>query len=257
MKILTLLKIPFALFMVLYFSYLVVSSAPAAWAIWFLNKSAPGVWMSSIEGTMWKGRANSAQLIILNESPIALGQVEWTLNPFSLLALRPCISLTTTMPKQTIVGDVCHSLGSGINSVKNFSLDVPVSALQNFIPMDATGDLSVQILQGQFDASGRISELDANASWQRGRVKFDGNWLALGSFAAKVKGNGGGGAIAELFDLEGPYKVSLNGELQNYQQGWNVQGTISPQAGASDLIVQGLQILGEDLGDGSYKVQWP
>jgi len=116
---------------------------------------------------------------------------------------------------------------------------------------------SLLTLKPCLDFNGEINSLDARYSWQRGRAYFEGNWFVLGSFGGTVKENGSGGALGELFDLAGPYKVRLNGQLQDYKQGWVFDGVVTPRENASELIVEGLKILGEDLGDGGYRVQWP
>lgn len=212
--------------------------------------------MNAIEGSAWHGKAKSAQLAIAGQPPIALGELEWRLSPFSLLMLKPCIVLNTHLPSQQIQADVCHSL-SGNTKVNGFSLDLPVSYLQEYLPLEAKGDISVQVLSASVDSEGKIDQLDARFSWQRASAYFDGNWFVLGSFAGTAKENGSGGTAAEIFELEGPYKVELAAELSDYTEGWRVQGTIAPQQNASELIIQGLQILGEDLGNGVYRVQWP
>ena len=119
------------------------------------------------------------------------------------------------------------------------------------------GEASIQIIEAKIKADGKIHSLNARYSWQNGRAKFDGSWFRFGSIAGTAKENGQGGALTEIFELEGPYKIALNGEWQDLRKGWQVQGTIEPTEKADTLIVQGLQLLGEDLGNGAYRVQWP
>lgn len=250
------LKLPVALFLVAYFLFLVLSNVPAAWGVWLAAKSAPGLWMSTPEGTLWRGKARSAQYDVPGQPPVALGTVTWRLSPWSLVALKPCVDLTASAPSQNISGTVCASVG-GTTEAKDFMLDAPIAVLGEYLPLPLSGDFSLQILRGKLMADGTIEDLDARYSWQRARAEFDGNWYNFGSIAGTAVANGQGGVLAKIFELEGPYKVNLEGDWQDLKQGWKVQGQIAPGAGAADIIVQGLQLLGEDLGNGEYQVQWP
>lgn len=248
--------VPFAIFLTIYFFCLVAAKAPAAWAVWIASQAAPGLWMNGTQGTIWRGKASAAQFQIAGFEPLALGNVEWRLSPWSLLSMNPCLQFSTSLPRQNMSGEVCQRLG-GQSKLRNLLLDAPITNLKAFLPVELSGDVSIQIIQASFASNGDIKRLDARFSWQRARAFFDGTWLGLGSFAGTAEQNGSGGAKAELFDLEGPFKVALDGELNNYREGWKLQGTIAPQQNAPQLIVQGLQILGEDMGDGSFRVQWP
>lgn len=250
------LKIPFVCFLVVYFFYLVISNTPAAWLPWMVNKAIPGFWLGPAQGTFWEGRAGSAQVEVPGQEPFALGQVEWRLSPLSILMLKPCIEFSSSIPRQNITGEVCQRLG-GTTKVTNLSVDVPIAALNAYMPAELSGDFSLQVLEAEVSSSGSIETLNARYSWQRARASFANTWYVLGSFAGTATQNGSGGAFAELFELEGPYKVMLNGELSDYKRGFQVSGTIAPQENASDNVVQALQLFGEDLGEGRYRVQWP
>lgn len=249
-------KIPLALFLVAYFIYLVAAKAPAAWAVWMATQAVPGLWMSAPQGSVWQGSASAAQIQVADQAPLPLGKVKWRLSPWSLLTLKPCLDLSTNLPRQSISAVICRGMG-GESKISDLSLDAPVAMIRDYLPIQMDGDISIQIAEARIGANGEINSLDARYSWQRGRAYFEGNWFVLGSFGGTVKENGSGGALGELFDLAGPYKVRLNGQLQDYKQGWVFDGVVTPRENASELIVEGLKILGEDLGDGGYRVQWP
>lgn len=250
------IKIPFVLFLALYFLYLVAANAPAGWAAWIAQKAVPGLWMGSVQGNIWQGEAGTAQFDVPGQEPLPLGKLTWKLSPWSLLILKPCLNFTSSLPGQNINGKVCQSI-SGTSSVKNLNIDAPIARFNAYTPLDMGGDVSIQILSAAIASDGAVKNLNAKYSWQRATAFFEGSWLTLGSFAGTARENGRGGLLAEAFDLEGPYKLALDGELQDLKKGIELQGTITPQENASSIIVEGLKILGEDLGNGSYKVQWP
>ncbi|WP_096085599.1 type II secretion system protein N [Agaribacterium haliotis] len=248
------LKLPLALFLVLYFLYLVVSSAPAAWAAWAAHKAVPNLWLNSVEGSLWSGKAQSAQVDIGPES-FALGALNWQLNPWTLLILKPCVDFSASLPNQQLSGSVCHGLG-GTTELSDLNIDLPLSVIKAILPMPASGSVSVQVLKAKFDKQLHVEQLAARGSWQKAKVHNGETWMSFGSFAANAEADGQGGVSAKIFDLEGPYKSDFTASWAMGKDA-SIAGTVAPQNGADQVIIQGLQILGEDLGDGSYRVQWP
>jgi len=250
-----LLKTAFILFLVLLFLFLVVSRTPAAWAAWAVQQAMPNVWLSSVEGTLWRGTAKSAQ-VDLGPAPLALGEVRWSLNPFSLLVAQPCVTFSTKLPGQTLTGKLCQSVFSQQTRVSDMRLDAPISVLKPILPIDASGFVSILVNRASFRADAYVEEIDGQMSWENARANTGQSWINLGTFGATAKENGEGGIAAEVFDVAGPYTSRLDAQW-SVNTDWVVNGTIAPQQGAADIVVQGLKILGEDMGDGSYRVQWP
>ncbi len=254
MSVSRLLKIPIALLLVVYFVYLVVSNTPAAWAAWGVHQAVPNLWLSSVNGTLWEGRARAAQVDI-GPAEIPLGEVRWSLNPWSLLILRPCVKFASELPRQSISGTLCQRLG-GDTVLRDVNVDAPFSVIQELTQFDASGVISLQVLDARFDANATIKRMDARFSWQNARAFTGESWIQLGDFAATAKENGEGGVLAEAFDINSPYKIALTGQWWA-AQGWKIEGTVNPQSGAAPVVVEGLKVLGEDQGDGAYRIQWP
>jgi general secretion pathway protein N len=244
----------FIFFLLVYFLFLVLARAPATWAAWTLHQALPNLWLSSVEGTVWRGKATSAQVDI-GQAVLPLGELTWTVKPWSLLSGKVCVDVATELPRQQMSGLLCRGL-SGKNRIRNFNLDAPVSVLKELLPFQANGAISLQVQNALIDDAATIEELDARMSWQQARAYGGESWLNLGSFAAKAREDGKGGLSAQIFDLEGPYKSELSG-VWNKSDDWVFRGTIAPQEGASKLVTQALAILGEEQGDGAYLVQWP
>ncbi len=250
-----LLKVPFIVFLILYFLYLVVSRTPAAWAAWGVHQAIPSLWLSSAEGTLWRGQARSAQVDI-GPASIPLGTVNWRLNPWSLLVLKPCVDFSTRLPRQTLEGEFCQHL-NGKMTIRNLSVDAPVQVIEQINPIDASGVISLQVVEAEFDSKAYVSRLDGRFSWQNARAFAIESWLSLGTFAATASEDGNGGVSAKVFDIEGPYKVDLTAGLKHGETGWLIDGTIAPDASAPIMVAQFLQAFGEEVAEGSYRIQWP
>ena len=235
------------------FLFLVLSNAPAAWVVWGIHKAAPNVWLTGVNGTLWHGSAEASQVDVGGES-IPLGNVSWDISPWSFLALSACMDIKAVAPGQSVSGHVCQSV-FGNTSLSDVSVELPVSRVRQMLPVTAQGQLSLMIKSASM-SNNKFSDLDGQVSWQQARINIENTWYVLGVFAAKLSENPAGGIDAKLFDIDSPYKFELNatGAIGG---SWRIAGVITPQASAPELAVQALQTLGEDAGEGSYKVQWP
>lgn len=249
-----LIKTLFILILVAVFLVLVVSRTPAAWAAWAIHKAAPNVWFTGVSGTLWKGQAASAQVDVGSES-IALGEMNWQLKAWSLLILSPCMDLSAQLPGQSISGRVCRSILGGSNKLKNLNVDAPMALFSKVTPLNGTGAVSLQVLSASFNSQA-VDELDGRLSWQNANVFVEGQWFNLGSFGAELSDDGQGGAAAKISDIAGPYTLAMDA---NWAPGkpWQTKGQVTPKPGVPEVVIQALQVFGEDVGSGTYAVQFP
>lgn len=240
--------------LIIYCVYLVFAKAPAALAAWAVHQAVPELWFTSVEGSLWNGRAGSAQLDI-GDQALALGQVEWSLDPMSILMLKPCVQFASELPGQSIAGRACQS-PFGITSVSDIVVEAPISAFNQFLPVDASGQLSLNVLSAHTRGS-VVSQLDARFSWTSARVSAEGNVFTLGAFGGELQADEAGGIRANVFDIEGPFSLKGNAAWNSADNIVKIDSTVIPKPGAPDMIVQALQVIGEDVGGGAYRIVWP
>lgn len=248
-------KLFFFVFLALYFMYKVLANAPAAWAAWAAHQAVPTLWLSSVKGSLWQGTAQSAQ-VELGQAPLALGKVSWSLKPWSMLKLQFCLDFSTELPGQSSSGELCQSMFGASTDLADVRLDAPISVLKDILPIDASGYMSIVVREASFTPQAEVLSLDGQFSWENARVNTGTSWIALGTFAATAKESDRGGVVADIFDIQSPYKSELNAEWLAGED-WRIAGTIAPQANAEDIVVQGLNLIGEDQGQGVFRVQWP
>ena len=245
-------KFLIGLALVVYFLFLVFSRIPAAFAINGLHTAMPNLWLTSVSGTIWSGKAQQSQIDVEGYS-IPLGAIKWDLNAWSLLVLRPCIKFSAIQSTQNISGELCQQLG-GNSYVKEANVDASMAMISNLMPVEVRGPGSLQVIEAVFEKA-NVKKLNAQLSWQNAQFLAIDNWLKLGSLAAKFTATGDGGIKVEVFDLQGPLKVNLNASWYN-EKGWVADGTISPQDSASDQLVEILRNIGEETSPGTYTIKW-
>lgn len=241
--------------LVVYFLYLLVSMVPARYAAWAVHSAAPMVWLTSVRGTLWNGSAGGGQ-VDLGEHAIALGEVKWSLNPWTLLTLKPCIKFEADSGAQMFSGRVCQS-PFGSTKIQDLSVDLPLSLLSGVIPVQVEGQLSIQVIEGYLRGK-RVDQLDARMSWENARVHNGETWWHMGAFGGQARENSNGGISVHLTDLGGgPLSVDLNTNFVIGSEVWTAEGTVKPDPSAPEQMRQGLQMFGEETEPGTFKIAWP
>lgn len=187
-----------------------LSRVPAEWGAWLLTRQ-PGLAMSGISGSLWKGQANVASLTIEGKT-YTLGKLQWDLQLMSLLKLSPCVNLTVTGQAQSFNGTVCR-LRSGAIALKDADAVLPANLVQSKIPIQISGNFSAHFSELQLDGN-VLLKLDGNLNWTNAQASNDVQWIPLGSFAAEFSDNGKNGIKAKLFDLDSEIDLALDLELR-------------------------------------------
>lgn len=246
-----LLKWLFGLFCVFYFFATIIVKTPAQWAAWFALESAPGLSLSGVSGSLWKGKAANAQLQIERES-LQFGSITWQVKPLSLLSLSPCAFLTS----QNVTGELCASPNGNFKAKQLLVDQVPANLFERLVGVQLGGTGSATINQAKFDQMFVVDTISGNLTWQNARLNIGDGWHALGSFAADITESGNGGIKAQLTTIEGELDVDIQAEL-NHGMTPQLQGVIRPSPKASDQIVQGLSLFTQGQDDGSFLVSFP
>ncbi|MFT6390111.1 MAG: hypothetical protein ACJAUP_003512 [Cellvibrionaceae bacterium] len=245
-------------------TFLVVKNFPAAWVIYGVQKAAPGLQVSSVNGSLWEGRADYSQWVDRGHA-LPLGQLAWRLNGLSLLSLNPCINFSTLTSGQSLKGDVCYSLLSGKAVASDVDANLPVSRIAPFFSVDLGGDVDIYIQKATWQNQ-RLGETELSLLWQRASL-FNGNqWLALGNIQGRAQDDGSGGLSSQWNHVEDAQQASSPVELDlivsvtqlaQPKPVLKVSGTIASRernASSRAGLNQMLQFIGEPVGDGSYRI---
>lgn len=182
-----------------------ISNIPAIWGAYAMTRGGQ-LALSGVSGTLWHGQASLASFKV-DRVDYSLGQLYWTLSPWSLLSLRPCADIVTELDRQQVQGEVCADLGGGLE-LRDTDISAPAALLQPTLPLPIDGQLSVHIEQMQVQGE-YLQLLLGNLSWTGARIHNGRVWMNLGSFAAELNDDRQGGIAAKVFHLDGPTEVEM------------------------------------------------
>lgn len=194
---------------VILFLLFTLARVPADWGAWLITRQ-PGLALSGISGSLWKGQASMASLTIENQT-ITLGKLQWDLQLLSLITLSPCVKVIASGQAQTFNGTVCSARGGVI--IKDADISLPVALAQAKIPVPVRGDLSVHFSELRLRGN-ILLKLEGNLNWSNAQASNQVQWIPLGSIAAEFTDNGKNGVRAKIFDLESDVDLALDLELR-------------------------------------------
>ncbi len=199
---------------------------------WFVPAE---VRLSSIEGTLWNGRAATADV-----AGIFLGNLRWSFRPLSLLRGRIAYALAAEPAGGFLEADVAVSL-LGTAYIDSLNAALPLAALQGALRLDDIGgDISLQLSD--------ILIEDGVPRRAQGRVAV-ANLLVralapgpLGDYEADIQ-TSDGNIIGSVSDLRGMLKVAGTVSLDE-TGGYALVGLVGPTASAAESVNQQLRFLG-------------
>lgn len=203
-----------------------------------------GIELDGVGGTVWSGRARS-----LAVKGRALGGLQWSCRPWTLLALRWSCSAKLSPRGGEISGDLSGDFGDEV-AAENLKGRVPIAAFEGIAtPRGWTGDLELDLEALRLIGS-RPAAATGTLFLRRLRAPGAGGQL-LGDFELTVgEGTVGGESLnGRLRDLGGPLRV--RGSIELEQDGrYLLTGEASPGPGAGPAIFDTLRFLGSPDGQG-------
>ncbi len=234
---------------VLAYIIFLAATVPAARAYPLLKASIAPLALYDLDGTLWSGRARTADL-----GAYRLGALSWQAHPWKLLLGR--VEFAWTAAKDTAQGSgvAARSL-TGKFHLSETNASVPVaelSALLPFLPLKPEGVLRIKLRKMQIDDN-IIVAADGILDWENAvfvtpqPVKLGSLALTLATEDSGVKGTllDKGGAL----QAQGVLRLKPDGSYQ-------FTGTLASRDPGQPQIQQSLAFLGRPLPDGKVAVSW-
>ncbi|HET8711301.1 MAG TPA: type II secretion system protein N, partial [Spongiibacteraceae bacterium] len=229
--------------------------AAALWFLWCLSYNAPATLFESlahkllpqlhlqnVSGSFWNGSATQAFWLQGPQSnqAIALGSVEWHLQPWSLLWLHPSAHVATKYGEQFVDARVQVS-PLGKVTLSNTSAALPASLLSNWAPIPARGQIALKLERAALSHA-QVTGLNGALYWQQAQWQWSSRWLALGDYRCELTMP----ASQQIrCALQGQGQLALDGavDVDTKAQNWAVQLQVKAAESLPEDFRRSLQLM--------------
>jgi general secretion pathway protein N len=239
---------------ILVFLIWLIATVPARLVLAHVSNAVPAVYAEGVSGTIWSGKAARMSLSAPGYTH-ELGETQWQLHPWSLLAGKLSVSLNARNGRDQVTSDASLSLGGRV-SLANTELSLPASIVRSWYPVPARIDglLSLQ-LKSLSVSKAVIDELDGALTWQDAQVDFSGAPVKLGSLLAKLSMGDKGACKVELSDLGGPLGVVGQVVVTQAEQKWVADVALTPKAGFDPTVANMMSQFGTRTAAGAITLR--
>lgn len=232
--------------LILYLIFLaVLFPAGLAWSL--AQKDLPGLKLSGIEGSLWKGSASHAYY--RNEP---LGRLEWRLSPWALISARPGADIHLQRDGESFEATIRQAEDNGLLA-SNLRLSLHGETLRNWTaPYLLHGEIKAELSSlnyrpgKQIQAEGRITIDNAEVEGPQS--------LALGRIDARIEPAAEGSELTfenkdSPLDMKGNIRVNPNG---NYRV---TAGVLNRDKRRKDII-EALKVMGKQDATGRTQLSY-
>jgi hypothetical protein len=219
------------------------ASFPARLALsWF---ASPEVRAWGVEGTVWRGRV--AELAMQQRS---LGALSWQARPARLLALQPTWDLDLRRPDGYLRGRAGFALLGNRQVISGLEASLALETLPPaIVPNGVSGQVRTSMQRLEISGGWPVKVAGRAAVAE---LKLPGVIMPLGPFSFDFPDQPGA-PVGEIVSTGGPLAVDGRIELPGRGR-WNFSAELAPGENPPKELVDGLALVGEDIGGGRRRL---
>lgn len=174
----------------IWFFLCLIWTAPASLFALLLKPIAPQLHLQNVSGGFWQGTAGHA-IWQQNDRAIALGSLQWKINPLSLLWLHPSARISATTGMQANQGEQffdAHVRASPLGHIalRDVGAALPMTLLSQWLPLPANGTVMLKIERADFTRQ-QLQSLQGTVYWQRAQWQWNSRWIGLGDYSCALQ----------------------------------------------------------------------
>lgn len=224
---------------------LLVCSAPAHLLLRVLANTP--VTAQALQGTIWQGRAGRV-LVATDAGLLHLGEVSWSLRPWSLLALAPRLDVNSRWGGQRLHAEV-QIRGRSDLALENLDASFDAGLLRHLAPVALQGVVSVQATRLRL-RDGFPVQTEGRLLWQQAAWDSPRGVLPLGSYVVEVAQPLGGDLTGEVLTLAGPLRAT--GQLQLARPSYSIAVLIAHDGSWDPQLQEALSLLARPVAEGYH-----
>lgn len=222
---------------------LLVARAPAHLLVRLLENTP--VSAQGLHGTVWEGRA-SRVLVTTDAGLLHLGEVSWSLQPWSMLALAPRLHFSSLWGSQRLQANLQFRGRTDVN-LEDVEASFDAALLRHLAPVALQGVVSLQARELRLH-KGLPVQAEGRLLWQQAAWESPRGMLPLGSYAVDVVQPRGGDLNGDVVTLAGPVRAS--GRLQLRQSSYSIAVLIASDGNWDPQLQEALSLLARPVAEG-------
>lgn len=199
-------------------------------------------------GTLWHGSADSV-FVNAGHGYLQLGRVDWQLKPWSLLLLKPRLSVSSTWGQQRLSADVTL-LGSGVTHFDQLDAKLPAALINDFTPFAVAGSVSA-IFDHLYLEQGVPVAAEGTVVWQQAAWLSPAGVRTLGHYVLEVQQAASEVLTGTVLSLAGPLRAT--GNLHFDGSSYGVDVILSSDVGFEEQLQQSLALFAQPVESG-YRI---
>lgn len=242
------------------YSGFLIANMPAEKLWQYLPTDQLPVQLAGINGTPWKGSAESITLA-LSRTPLVLPSIRWQIDTGSLLQGDLKVAIELGGAASPIEGEGIVTLDQQTLTLENLALDTTAQWLLSSIraatggkvPGELTGNVFLQLDELVMNNSG-CTQLKGDAEWTGSRLSSPFGQFDLGSSTAELSCKNKN--LVAKVSQKSPI-ISSYGDFQIGTSGrYTFTGKMTPDSSLSDTMKQGFSLLGRADSNGAYPLSF-
>ncbi|WP_180706009.1 type II secretion system protein N [Psychromonas sp. CD1] len=229
-----------------------IATLPATLLLPFLAENKV-LKVDTLSGTIWHGYAQQ----IRYQKSYRLSDLEWSLNVWSLLALKLNVDVkfANSAPRFQGKGQVSLSLTEA--NINHLTMNLEATEVSPYlalpIPIETQGDIQLVIQQATFEGL-NCKNIDASVTWQDARISSDVGNINLANVDVDLS-CARNSYIAEVLQVSSDLKTEIRIDLKT-NGSYTLTGNIKEGTTLAKNIQQGLSFLGKKEPNGSFALSF-
>lgn len=236
---------------VLLFSYFffLIANIPASRVLNYLHKSGSlPITFSGIKGSIWHGHAD----IFLIPGQPKLENINWSINPFALLAARLSANVDAELHKHPVSGHFSRHFIGGALYASDVTTKLPAKTLQQLMDLpfgELGGDVEIFLDHVNWQKD-MMPLIEAHIFWQHAKLTLD-QTVDMGQVNITVLPDDANQTHVTLSNTAGD--LSITGEATlGTDHNYTLNITMKPRDATGD-VAQSLNMFAQRQADGNYR----
>lgn len=235
---------------------LIFRAVPAGWLVFGVQQAIPGFKVQGVSGTLWQGEISNSVLQERGGS-FPLGRINWSLSPWHLFTLTPCVDLSMRASPQVINGKACYGLGGSVK-LSDVTLNLPLANISPMLEVDIRGNIDGQITDLLWNGQS-FEQADVRLLWREAQLNNGSQWVPLGDLQARSNATEEGQLNTRWSSITGDAPPVLAVQLTTLlsdlaaEAKVKVEGTVGLTAQTRSLRPM-LQFIGDEISSDVFRV---